>query len=68
MSVQSDIAEIKTALDAHEADFKRARRSARRLHNLLSQALAAHGSLLGLAEGDVVALGGGTNKDDEGEE
>lgn len=67
MTIQSDIAEIKAALEQHEADLKTTRRSARKLHNLLAGKLAANAGLLGLSESDVVALGGGTPKDEEPE-
>lgn len=68
MSVQSDIAEIKVALVEHEQNLKTARRSARKLHNLLATKLGDNAELLGLDPGEVVAFGGGTNKQDEEED
>lgn len=62
MSVQSDIAEIKALTEEHEDDLKRARRSGRKLHNLLAAKMAAHAELLGLSDGDVITFGGGTPK------
>lgn len=62
MTVQSDVAEIKAALEEAEADQKRARRSLRRLHNLLAEKMAENAGLLGLSEGDITTMGGGTPK------
>lgn len=64
MSVQTDVGAIKSALEEHEANLKAARRSSRRLHNLLSAGLAAHGWQLCLAADEITAFGGGTNKDE----
>lgn len=65
MSVESTIEAIKSALDAHEHNLKAARRSCRKLHNLLAQGLADHGDALGLDDGQIVAFGGGTNKGED---
>lgn len=65
MTVLSTIEAIKSALDEHEHDLKTARRSCRKLHNLLAQGLAEHGDALGLGDGEIVAFGGGTNKGED---
>lgn len=72
MSVQTDLAEIKAAIVAVEAEDGEAqrtlRRRIRRLHNLLAEKLLDNAELLGLSESDMVALGGGTPKEEDDEE
>lgn len=62
MSVQSDIAEIKAALEDAEGASQTARHKLKKLHNVLSQKLADNAELLGLTSGEVIAMGGGTDK------
>lgn len=63
MAIRDDIAEIRGLLVAAEEDPSR--RSVRRVHNLLAAKMVEHKDVLGLSDDDVVALGGGTPKEDD---
>jgi hypothetical protein len=65
MTARADAAEIKAALEEVEAASQTTRAKLRKLHNLLGQKLAEHAPRLGLTAEDVIALGGGTPKDEE---
>lgn len=65
MAIRDDIAEIRGLLVAAEENPSRT--SVRRVHNLLAAKMVEHKDVLGLSDDDVVALGGGTPKEDDEE-
>jgi cysteine sulfinate desulfinase/cysteine desulfurase-like protein len=65
MTPQEHAERIKATLDAMEAAQKALHRATRKHHRALQAALEELGPAAGLSEGEIVAMGGGTNKSDD---